>query len=85
MRTIKQYNEKRKLINKLIKKWEPVLRNAGVLNAGLVYAPYIPVQLDPVMLDNQRVGVSSRYGSVQVNPNNYGVINMPNVNGRRFV
>jgi hypothetical protein len=37
------------------------------------------------MLDNQRVGVSSRYGSVQVNPNNYGVINMPNVNGRIFV
>jgi hypothetical protein len=80
MRTIKQYNEKRKLINKLIKTWEPVLRNAGVLNAGLVYTPYIPVQLEPVMFDDQLVGISSRYVSVQVNPNNYGVINVPDVN-----
>ena len=80
MRTIKQYNEKRKLINKLIKKWEPVLRNAGVLNTGLVYAPYIPVQLEPVMFDDQLVGISSRYTSVQVNPNYYGVVNVPDVN-----
>lgn len=80
MRTIKQYNEKRKLINKLIKTWEPVLRNAGVLNTGLVYAPYIPVQLEPVMFDNQLVGISSRYTSVQVNPNYYGVVNVPDVN-----
>jgi hypothetical protein len=76
MRTIKQYNEKRKLINKLIKKWEPV----GVLNAGLVYAPYIPAQLEPVMFDDQLVGISSRYTSVQVNPNYYGVVNVPDVN-----
>jgi hypothetical protein len=66
-------------------KWDVVLGNRGGIDTGLVFAPYIPVQLDPVMLDNQIVGVSSRYGSVQVNPNNYGVINMPNVNGRIFV
>jgi hypothetical protein len=79
MRTIKQYNTKRKLINELTK---------GLTDGrdfGFMFAPYIPVQLDPVMLDNQLVGVSSRYASVQVNPNNYGVINMSNVNGRIIV
>jgi len=80
MRTIKQYNEKRKLINRLIKKWEPVLGTMGLLDTGLVFAPYIPAQLEPVMFDNQLVGVSSRYASVQVNPNNYGVINLPDIN-----
>lgn len=84
MRTIKQYNIQRRLRNNL-NKWDVVLGNRGRIDTGFVFAPYIPVQLDPVMLDNQRVGVSSRYGSVQVNPNNYGVINMPNVNGRIFV
>jgi len=79
MRTIKQYNTQRKLRNVLNNKWEPVLRNAGVLNTGLVFAPYIPTQLEPVM------SISSRYSSVQVNPNNYGVVQMPNVNGRLFV
>ena len=79
MRTIKQYNTKRKLINELTK---------GLTDGrdfGLVFAPYIPVQLEPVMFDNQLVGISSRYASVQVNPNNYGVVNLPNVNGRIFV
>jgi hypothetical protein len=85
MRTIKQYNIQRRLRNVLNNKWDVVLGNRGGIDTGLVFAPYIPVQLDPVMLDNQIVGVSSRYGSVQVNPNNYGVINMPNVNGRIFV
>lgn len=84
MRTIKQYNIQRRLRNNL-NKWDVVLGNRGRIDTGFVFAPYIPVQLDPVMLDNQRVGVSSRYGSVQVNPNNYGVINMPNVNGGIFV
>lgn len=84
MRTIKQYNIQRRLRNNL-NKGDVVLGNRGGIDTGLVFAPYIPVQLDPVMLDNQRVGVSSRYASVQVNPNNYGVINMPNVNGRIFV
>ena len=84
MRTIKQYNIQRRLRNNL-NKWDVVLGNRGRIDTGFVFAPYIPVQLDPVMLDNQRVGVSSRYASVQVNPNNYGVINMPNVNGGIFV
>ena len=84
MRTIKQYNIQRRLRNNL-NKWDVVLGNRGGIDTGLVFAPYIPVQLDPVMLDNQLVGVSSRYTSVQVNPNYYGVINMPNVNGRIFV
>ena len=84
MRTIKQYNIQRRLRNNL-NKWDVVLGNIGGIDTGLVFAPYIPVQLDPVMLDNQLVGVSSRYTSVQVNPNNYGVINMSNVNGRIIV
>jgi hypothetical protein len=80
MRTIKQYNTQRKLRNVLNNKWEPVLRNAGVLNDGLVYASYIPVQLEPWIFDNQLVGIRSRYSSVQVNPNYYGVVNVPDVN-----
>ena len=83
MRTIKQYNVQRKLISRL----SPELRTFGVnlINSGYVYAPYIPVQLEQVTLNNQLVGVSSRYASVQVNPNYYDVVQMPNVNGRIFV
>ena len=80
MRTIKEYNTQRKLRNVLNNKWESVLRNAGVLNTGLVFAPYIPAQLEPVMFDDQLVGISIRYTSVQVNPNYYGVVNVPDVN-----
>jgi hypothetical protein len=76
MRTIKEYNTQRMLRNIVVS-----------LDSGLVFLPYI----EPVTLvDNQLIGISSRYASsryasVQVNPNNYGVVNLPNVNGRIFV
>lgn len=37
------------------------------------------MQLEPVMVNNQVVGISSRYDSVQVNPNFYGVNNASNL------
>jgi hypothetical protein len=71
MRTIKEYNTQRMLRNIVVS-----------LDSGLVFLSYI----EPVTLvDNQLISISSRYASVQVNPNNYGVVNLPNVNGRIFV
>ena len=76
MRTIKEYNTQRMLRNIVVS-----------LDSGLVFLPYI----EPVTLvDNPFTfapikGIMTRYASVQVNPNNYGVVNLPNVNGRIFV
>ena len=71
MRTIKEYNTQRMLRNIVVS-----------LDSGLVFLPYIE---SVTLVDNQLIGISSRYASVQVNPNNYGVVNLPNVNGRIFV
>jgi hypothetical protein len=67
-----------------------MLRNIVVsLDSGYVYAPYVPLQLTPTMYNPFTFapikGIMTRYASVQVNPNNYGVVNLPNVNGRIFV
>ena len=77
MRTIIQYNTKRKLINKLIKGLRGIRDGRDF---GFMFAPYIPVQLEPVMFDDQLVGISSRYSTTQVNPNFYGEINIRGLN-----
>jgi len=65
MRTIKEYNLRRKL---------------KIGFTGYIYVPYIPAQLEPVIVNNPLIGVSSRYASVQVNQNFYGEINLSGLN-----
>ena len=50
------------------------------LEAGYIYAPYIPLQLEPIMVNENdftpRKEMKSRYSNVQVNNNNYGTVSL---------
>jgi len=54
------------------------------LEAGYVYAPYIPMQLTQVITDpndlTPRKGILTRYGKKMVNNRFYGVISIDNIN-----
>jgi hypothetical protein len=47
--------------------------------SGMVFAPYVPLQLTPTVIEQDVFQpsqlLSSRYAQRQVNPNFYGVIN----------
>jgi hypothetical protein len=54
------------------------LKGAGYIDAGYVYAPYIPLQMTPSFLDPNdqtvRKGVRTRYATKMLRPEYYGVI-----------
>jgi len=61
----------------LSKKKNNFIWKGGLLEAGYIYAPYIPLQI----IENEndfkpRVGLKSRYSEVTVNNNFYGTVNV---------
>jgi hypothetical protein len=56
------------------------LKGNSFLDAGYVYAPYIPLQVTPTFLDPDdftfRKGVRTRYATRMLRPEYYGVINV---------
>jgi hypothetical protein len=54
------------------------------LEAGYIYAPYIPLQLTATIYDpndfTPRKGIMTRYGKKMVNNRFYGVIYLDNLN-----
>ncbi len=62
------------------------LKGRNFLDAGYVYAPYVPLQVTPTFLDPDdftfRKGVRTRYATRMLRPEYYGVVNvsgLPNV------
>lgn len=53
-------------------------RGSGFLESGYVYAPYVPLQVTPTILDpndfTPRKGVSTRYAKKMVRPDMYGLV-----------
>ena len=49
-------------------------KGSNAMDAGLIYAPYIPLQQLPTIVDPEsfqpRKGILTRYGKVQIEPNN---------------
>jgi len=60
-------------------------KGKGFLEAGFVYAPYIPLQTTPVIFDpydfTPRRGVSTRYGKKLVRPDCYGLLIVTDLQG----
>ncbi len=56
------------------------LKGNSFLDAGYVYAPYVPLQLTPTFMDPNdftfRKGVRTRYATKMLRPEYYGVINV---------
>jgi len=55
------------------------------LNAGFVYAPYVPAQITPQTINEHNTGgtakVKSRYLDIQVNTNYYGSVDVESLRG----
>ena len=54
------------------------------LNAGIIYAPYIPLTLENAVSIDEINTIASRYAIKIVNNSYYGTISLPNIN-REFV
>ena len=54
------------------------------LNAGIIYAPYIPVTLDNAISEDEINIFTNRYAMKIVNNSYYGTTTLPNIN-RPFV
>jgi hypothetical protein len=56
------------------------LKGKNFLDAGYVYAPYVPLQVTPTFLDPDdqtfRKGVRTRYATKMLRPEYYGVVNV---------
>jgi hypothetical protein len=59
------------------------LKGTAFPDAGLVYAPYVPLEMTGAFLDpadfTLRKGMRTRYAKLLVNPNFYGVITVSNL------
>ena len=53
-------------------------KGAGFLDAGFVYAPYVPLQVTPTIFGTEdfvpRKGVMTRYAKKMVRPDMYGLV-----------
>lgn len=60
-------------------------KGSGFLESGYVYAPYVPLQVTPVIFDpddfTPRRGVSTRYGKKMVRPDMYGLVIVRDLEG----
>jgi hypothetical protein len=60
-------------------------KGTGFLESGYVYAPYVPLQVTPVIFDpddfTPRRGVATRYGKKMVRPDMYGLVIVRDLEG----
>lgn len=84
--SLKNNEKNSKLLLEIIPKLELGIKSNTFMEAGLIYAPYIPVQSTSLVEENNngkfypKEGLSTRYANLTVNNDFYGTINTNNTN-----
>ena len=83
---LKNNKKNSKLLLEIIPKLELGIKGVSLMESGFIYAPYIPMNINSEVEENNNVrfypkeGLSTRYANATVNNDFYGTINANNTN-----